>query len=467
MTKAFPNHPRLSGNFSPLRTECDAFDLVVHGEMPTDLRGSLYRIGPDPQFAPRDGHHWFAGDGMVHGFHIEEGRAHYRNRWVRTPKWELERDAGRSLFGTFGNPMTSDPSVVGKSAAVANTNLVWHGQRLLTMEELHEPYEIEPDTLETIGSCTFDGALRNNMTAHPKLDPRTGEMFFFAYFADGMFSNTIALYVANRDGKIIRSDTFEAPFAAIPHDFLITEEHIVFTICPLTGIMERALAGGPAFAWEPELGTWVGVLRRDEPTENLRWFRTESCFVFHPMNGWTDGNRIVADMMQFEVAPLFPNADGSKNDPERSIARLSRWTLDLDRDTDALSRECIDDSAGEFPRIDERFAGAQNQHGFFAAHPDDETGTFNKIVHINHGTGEKRVHELAGSDRVSEPVFVPRSEAAEEGDGYLLATVYRAEENRSDLVVLDTDDIEREPIAIAELQHRVPYGFHGIWRPAA
>ena len=292
-------------------------------------------------------------------------------------------------------------------------------------------------------------------------------MFFFAYFADGMFSNTIALYVANRDGKIIRSDTFEAPFAAIPHDFLITEEHIVFTICPLTGSMERALAGGPAFAWEPELGTWVGVLRRDEPTENLRWFRTESCFVFHPMNGWTDGNRIVADMMQFEVAPLFPNADGSKNDPERSIARLSRWTLDLDRDTDALSRECIDDSAGEFPRIDERFAGAQNQHGFFAAHPDDETGTFNKIVHINHGTGEKRVHELAGSDRVSEPVFVPRSEAAEEGDGYLLATVYRAEENRSDLVVLDTDDIEREPIAIAELQHRVPYGFHGIWRPAA
>lgn len=465
MAKAFPKHPRLGGNFAPIRTECDAFDLVVHGEIPADLRGSLYRIGPDPQFAPRDRHHWFFGDGMVHGFHIAEGRVNYRNRWVRTPKWQLEHEAGRSLFGTFGNPMTTDPSAFGQSAGVANTNLVWHAERLLALEELHEPYEMEPDTLDTVGSCDFDGALPNNMTAHPKVDPRTGELFFFAYFADGMFSKTIALYVANADGRVTRSDTFEAPFAAIPHDFLVTEEHIVFAICPLTGSMERAVAGGPPFAWEPGLGTWVGIVRRDEPIENLRWIRTDPCFVFHPMNGWTDGSQIVADMMQFEAAPLFPGVDGSKPDPEQSVARLSRWTLDLDRD--AVSREYIDDSAGEFPRIDERYAGARYRHGFFAAETEQEPGTYNQLVHIDLETGQKRVHSLPESDRVSEPVFVPRAEEAEEGDGYLLATVYRADDNRSDLIVLDTDDIEREPIAVAELQHRVPYGFHGTWRPAA
>ena len=467
MSQAFPSHPRLSGNYAPIRTEADVFDLVVHGELPSDLRGSLYRIGPDPQFPPRDRHHWFAGDGMVHGFHIEDGRVSYRNRWVRTPKWELEHKAGKSLFGTFGNPMTSDASVIGKSAAVANTNLVWHAGRLLTLEELHEPYEIDPQTLETIGACDFDGALRSNMTAHPKVDPRTGEMFFFAYFADGMFSKRMALYAADRDGHITRSDLFELPFPAIVHDFFVTEAHIVIPVFPLTGSMERAMAGGPAFAWQPELGTWVAVVRRDAPIESLRWFRSEACFVFHPMNGWNDGSRIKADMMQFEVAPLFPNADGSKSDPKRSVARLSRWSIDVDSGSDIVTREYVDDSMGEFPRIDERFTGVRNRHGFFAAAMHTKDGTFDQLVHLDNETGEKRVHALKEGDRVSEPVFVPRSDDANEGDGYLLATVYRAAANRSDLIVLDSDDIRAAPIAVGELQHRIPHGFHGIWRPAA
>ena len=157
------------------------------------------------------------------------------------------------------------------------------------------------------------------MTAHPKVDPRTGEMFFFSYFTDGMFTKRMALYGIDRDGQVTRSDLFDAPFNAIVHDFFITEEHIVIPIFPLTGSMERALAGNPPFAWEPDLGTWVAVVRRDAPIESLRWFRTEACFVFHPMNGWLDGKHIVADMMQFEVAPLFPNADGSKNDNKNVV----------------------------------------------------------------------------------------------------------------------------------------------------
>lgn len=305
------------------------------------------------------------------------------------------------------------------------------------------------------------------MTAHPKVDPRTGEMFFFSYFTDGMFTKRMALYGIDRDGQVTRSDLFDAPFNAIVHDFFITEEHIVIPIFPLTGSMERALAGNPPFAWEPDLGTWVAVVRRDAPIESLRWFRTEACFVFHPMNGWLDGKHIVADMMQFEVAPLFPNADGSKNDPDRSVARLCRWHLDLEADSDVVVREYIDDSRGEFPRIDERFAGVCNRHGFFAASGSTHDGSFDQLVHLDHVSGEKKVRSFEGGDRVSEPVFVPRSEDATEGDGYLLATVYRAASNRSDLVILDTDDIRGEPIAIAELQHRIPHGFHGIWRAAA
>ena len=50
-----------------------------------------------------------------------------------------------------------------------------------------------------------------------------------------------------------------------------------------------------------------------------------------------------------------------------------------------------------------------------------------------------------------------------EGDGWLLATVYRAGENRSDLAVFNATDIESGPIALVKLDHRVPAGFHGNW----
>ena len=145
-------NPYLTGNFAPVRSEDDFADLPVKGEIPKGLRGSYYRNGPNPQFEPRDAnHHWFAGDGMIHAFHVADGKVSYRNRYVHTNKYVLEHEAGRSLFGTFGNPMTSDPSVAGKDGGVGNTNIVWHGGRLLALEEGHNPFELDPVTLESRG----------------------------------------------------------------------------------------------------------------------------------------------------------------------------------------------------------------------------------------------------------------------------------------------------------------------------
>ncbi|MDP2008589.1 MAG: carotenoid oxygenase family protein, partial [Phenylobacterium sp.] len=102
-------NPYLTGNFAPVRSE-DDFELVVEGVLPPGLTGTLYRNGPNPQFEPRDGnYHWFVGDGMLHAFTLNEGRVHYRNRWVRTNKWTVEHAAGQALFGSWGNPMTTDP----------------------------------------------------------------------------------------------------------------------------------------------------------------------------------------------------------------------------------------------------------------------------------------------------------------------------------------------------------------------
>src|SRR5205823_9835929 len=112
-------------NLAPIPFECDAPFLKVTGELPRELNGTLYRNGPNPQFdAP--GAHWFVGDGMLHAFQLENGRASYRNRWVRTPKWLAEHDAGRALFGGFGRKLPGTPASVTDDGGVANTHhLPW------------------------------------------------------------------------------------------------------------------------------------------------------------------------------------------------------------------------------------------------------------------------------------------------------------------------------------------------------
>ncbi len=166
--------------------ECDSAHLTIEGEVPSNLEGTFYRIGPNPQFAPREHYHPLGGDGMVHAFRVRGGRVSYRNRWVRTQQWTLEHAAGRALFGTSGIPSESDSSVAGmRTDGVANTHLIWHGNRLLALEEGHGPIELDPVSLETIGRWSFNDKLPRNMTAHPKIDPDSGEMIFFANFPTG------------------------------------------------------------------------------------------------------------------------------------------------------------------------------------------------------------------------------------------------------------------------------------------
>ena len=201
MAQPYPNHPNLRGNYAPLRAEIDAPDLVVHGKIPEGLQGVFYRNGPNPQFAPRGGYHWFAGDGMLHAFHIAQGKVNYRNRWVRTPKFNWENEAGEALFDPM-NPLASDPRVAGKDSTIANTNVVFHANRLLALEEGHAPFEVDAETLAAKGYHTFADRLVGPMTAHPKMDPETGEMLFFGYSAKGPFTKDLSYHVVNRSGEL-------------------------------------------------------------------------------------------------------------------------------------------------------------------------------------------------------------------------------------------------------------------------
>jgi carotenoid cleavage dioxygenase len=449
-------------NYRPITMESDAYFLPVRGELPKELNGSLYRNGPNPQFES-PGSHWFVGDGMLHAFTIENGKASYRNRWVRTPKWLAEHDAGRALFNGWGTLKGDAPPSTKRDGGSANTNVIWHGGRLLALEEAHPPTEIDPRTLATRGYCDFSRAIVGPFTAHPKIDPKTGDMIFFGYNAKGAFTNAMSFGSIARDGVVTRFEYFDTPYASMAHDFIVTENYILFPILPLTGSMERAQSGRPPYAWEPDKGAYVGVLRRGAPVSDIRWFRGESCYVFHVMNAWEEGERIIAEVMQFEEPPLFPHPDGSPTDPEKSRAKLCRWTFDLSANTDVFQRLYLDDLSGEFPRIDDRWAGLSSRHGWYAcASAGNAHKFFNGIAHIER-SGKRKTYFLPDGDGTSEPVFVPRDADAREGEGWLLSVIWRGAENRSDLAVFNATEIERGPVALVELSHRVPFGFHGNW----
>lgn len=462
-----PGDDKKASNFRPIPMECDAPRLPISGELPRELNGTLYRNGPNPQF-DSPGAHWFVGDGMLHAFRLENGRASYCNRWVRTPKWLAEHDAGRSLFAGWGQLRPDAPPATVRDGGSANTNVVWQGGRLLALEEAHLPTEIDPRSLATRGYCDFGRAIAGPFTAHPKIDPKSGEMIFFGYNAKGPFTNAMAYGVVGPDGVVARFEHFEVPYASMAHDFIVTERHVLFPILPLTGSKERAMSGRPPYAWEPEKGSYVGVLKRGAPVADIRWFRGEACYVFHVLNAWEEDNRIIADVMQFEEPPLFPHPDGTPTDRGKSRAHLCRWTFDLTANTDAFQRRYLDDLCGEFPRIDDRRAGLANRHGWFAcaSAAGDRNGFFDGIAHVA-ASDDRKAYFLPDGDATSEPVFVPRSADAAEGDGWLLAVVWRGAENRSDLAVFNATEIERGPIALVELAHRVPFGFHGNWVDAA
>jgi carotenoid cleavage dioxygenase len=471
MSKPFPaDNPFLRGYYAPVCTEADAAHLPITGELPAELCGTLYRNGPNPQFAPRGPYHWFSGDGMIHAFHLENGRVSYRNRWVRTPKWALEHAEGEGLSGAFGNPAVSDPRIVKLNSTVANTNIVCFGSRLLALEEQHAPFALDPATLEPMGDETFGDALVGPFTAHPKLDPLTGEMVFFGYSARGRFSPAASIQSVDRDGRVTRADVLELPFASMIHDFAVTRNWIVLPVFPLTGSMERAVSGRPPYAWEPDKGTRIALIPRHGDIAQTRWFDAPACYVFHPMNHHEDeAGRIVLDVMKYEVAPLFPLPDGRPSSSQSPAATLWRWTIDPAGAHLGIVETRLDDRAGEFPRFDERFCMAPYRHGWIVGGDAGDarrgpTGV-DGLIHYDLTAGTSQSWMPPAGDRCGEPVFVPRTPEAPEGDGWLLCALYRGAENRSDLAVFEATAIARGPVALAHLSSRVPAGFHGNWRP--
>ena len=460
--------------WGPLQMECDAHDLVVEGEIPAELEGSLYRNGPNQRFSPRGDYHLFAGDGMVHAFHIANGKVDYRNRWVRTAKWKIEDREGKAVVNAM-NPFDCEPEysdfVLVDKEGLANTAMVWHGGRLLAMEEGHAPYELDPHTLESIGSWTFRGKLHTAMTAHPKVDPVTGEMVFFAYMATGPFAADVMVHKVDPNGILTESIHIPTPYSSMVHDFVITENYILIPVMPISGSLERAMEGGPPFAWEPDKGMHIGVLPRQGGTaEDIRWLDMDLAFAFHFMNGFDSGGVITVVACQMEHAPLFPTVDGGSTG--KTEPHLTRWTIDMNAAEPRVEFARIDDFESEFPQCDPRYTGKAYRHGWYTS-PDGNLSSglevndqlFNTIGHFDHESGTVDRFSC-GQAMTSEALFVPKSADSAEGEGYLLAVVTSFETRTSSLFIFDAMQVAQGPLAKVHLSHCVPAGFHGTWRPA-
>lgn len=423
----------LGGNFAPVRDEVSADDLPVAGQLPAALTGTFLRNGPNPSTGTSP--HWFLGDGMVHGVRLEAGRARwYRNRYVRT----------RSL--TEGAPFIGPDGLPDLTAGKANTHVVRHAGRILALEEASLPYELTAE-LDTLGPFDFDGRLTTAMTAHPKACPTTGELHFFGY---GFLPPFLTYHVVDRDGRLVTSREVEVPGSTMMHDVNLTERFVVFMDLPAVFDLDRALAGTMPYSYDPSYGARLGVLRRDDPHGEVRWFDVEPCYVFHALNAHDDGDGITIDVVR------HTGLWGAGDPPA-----LWRWTIDLVAGT--VAENPLDDRPCEFPRADDRLTGRPARHGWVTCTPGDRRPDAGGSIVVYDLVADGTVEHHFGPGRVpAEAVFAPADDRPG-GPGWLLTFVYDAVRDASDLVVLDADDAAAPPVATIPLPVRVPFGFHGSW----
>ncbi|MGO9607399.1 MAG: carotenoid oxygenase family protein [Candidatus Binataceae bacterium] len=443
----------LNGNYAPWREEGDAYDLKVDGEIPRELDGALYRVGPNPHFKPLGRYHWFDGDGMVHGFILKDGRAAYRNRYVKSDGLRAEMKAGRALFGGLLEQPKEMPPELPPFKNAGNTNIIGYANRLLALFEAGLPHELQPFTLETVGTYNFGGKLNGPMTAHPKFDPITGDLLFFGYQP---FPPYVTWYRADRAGNLVESRPIDTGLAVMMHDFITTDDYAIFFVCPSVFRMENLALGKPMLNWEPDHGTKIGAMSRK--TGEVKWFQAEAFFVFHFLNAYEENGSLVVDGCRMAALDMTGNDFGNRPSPWR-------WTLNLA--DGSMKSEQVEDFVAEFPRLDERLAGKKHRYGYFGANRGvaDSVG-FNSVVKRDYETGKTESQDLGGGKMPGEPVFVPRSATSSEDDGWVMSVWYDSSINSSELLIQDARDFSGKPVARVKAPHRVPFGFHGNWVPA-
>ncbi|WP_072803524.1 carotenoid oxygenase family protein [Rhodococcoides yunnanense] len=446
-------NPHLTGVYAPQRDEVDVADLEVTGEIPDDLAGSYLRNGPNPRFDPIGSFVYpLDGDGMLHRITLAGGRASYSNRFVRTPMVELEEQRGEVIWSGLTDGYTPPASVVGDTLAnttraLPDINIVEHAGRLMAMQESDKPYRIDPISLATLGTEDCDGAMLVGSTAHPKTDPRTGELVLFTYSLEAPY---LTWSVVGAVGTALRTPTpvtgLDAPLMI--HDMALTKKYVVLFANPLVFDFAAVMRGGSLLSWEPERGTRIALIPRDGSA--VRWIDTEPFWVWHFANAFDnpDGT-VTVDYVEH----VYPGGFAHSATPNTSA--LTRATCNPV--SGAITRTRIGERSGlEFPRVDDRLLTEQHDRIATVGKAESDSGDLDSLW----------FHDLrAGTDvawtpgvAIGEPIYIPGAE-----HDYWGAIGTDPVDLRSRFYLLDADNPADGPLATVELPIRVPAGLHGSW----
>jgi all-trans-8'-apo-beta-carotenal 15,15'-oxygenase len=486
-TKSY-NATDWQGGTKSLTTELDYEIDDIEGQIPLDLRGTLFRNGPGIlDIGGVSLRHPFDGDGMICAIAFNQGKAHFRNRFVRTEGYLAEQAAGKILYrGVFG---TQKPGGWAanifdiKFKSIANTNVLYWGDKLWALWEADRPYRLDPATLETLGEESFDGQLTANspFSAHPRIDPgdehRPPRLVNFAVKAG--LSTTIVIYELDVQGQIVEQHQHTVPGFAFIHDFALTPNYCIFfqnpvQFNPLPFVL--GLRGpGECIRFQPKQPTRVWVIPR-HGRGKAQCLETDSCFVFHHVNAFEQGESLVVDSICYENFPTV--------DPEQDYRQIDfdalppgqLWRFEINPSTQTVKRQHLSDRCCEFPVIHPQKVGQDYRYAYLAiAHAPVGNAPLQALMKLDVASGQTEIWSAAPRGFMGEPVFVPKKLGAAtsiwqapmsaEDQGWILSVVYDAAHHRSDVVILDGAAIAQGPVARLHLKHHIPYGLHGNFTP--
>ncbi len=428
-------NPKLSGNFKPVLDERTDDNLEVIGNLPAALNGLFVRNGPNP-IHPSPKHHWLDGDGMLHGIYFKDGKVRYLNRFVQTRGFLLEKFFDVSLYGgieaglpfPFKNP--------------ANTAVVEHHGKLFALWEAGLPYSINSSDLSTIRMETFGGQLSKSFTAHPKIDPLTGELLAFWY--GWSFLGPEVHYVALSPDGILKGPPISIPLknSVIMHDFAITKNYTIFMELPLVFDIYKF-----KLKYKPELGARIGILPRTGTANDIKWFDVEPSYVFHTVNAYENDDEILLYALAHRSAETV-------GDPS-----LYRWKFNLKSGT--VDEGYVDERKIEFPVVNRNVVGQPFRYFYATLSGQDAWSGL-----IKYDLEKKESSSLFFGDGQlgGEAIFVPdASRGNAEDSGWIMNIIYDATKDSSEVVIYDAADFGQPPVARILLPRRVPFGLHGTW----
>jgi all-trans-8'-apo-beta-carotenal 15,15'-oxygenase len=446
---------------------------TIIGEVPSDIEGTLFLscVGRNKIGGQQYGH-WFDGDGMINAVTVKDGRVHYKNRYVRTPKYVNETAAQKILYRGVGTQIPGGmlKNMFRTPGNAANTSVILHGGKLLALWEGGKPWELDPATLKTVGEYTYEGGLAKSQpfAAHPRFDPRTGTLYNFGVF--GVPKPKLHFYKIGPDGSMLANTSQYIGDYSMCHDFAITEKHAVFILCPAFMRTPFKFLFGLRSIFESiefDSSEKTKIIVLDLETAKLvKEYEFDAFFGFHLGNAREQGNQISVDALCVDdmdvmggLSDVFVERGDDYNFLENG-AKLNRFTLNLESG-DASTEQVAGSIPGEFPAWHPRCTGVDNRYTWLGTIVENGTPYgFNAFQKIDHQTGELKVHDYGEGRFTSEANFIPRGENSAEDDGYLISIVYNHARKKSEIVILDACDMQRE-LAVIPLNHHVPFGFHG------